>query len=30
MENPRAYDVLIVGAGQAATLLAYKLAAEGM
>jgi len=30
MDNPRAYDVLIVGGGQAGIPLAYKLAAEGM
>src|SRR5215217_9087604 len=30
MENPSAYDVLIVGGGQACIPLAYKLAAEGM
>jgi pyruvate/2-oxoglutarate dehydrogenase complex dihydrolipoamide dehydrogenase (E3) component len=30
MENPRAFDVLIVGGGQAGIPLAYKLAAEGM
>ena len=30
MDNSRAYDVLIVGGGQAGIPLAYKLAAEGM
>ncbi len=30
MDNLRAYDVLIVGGGQAGIPLAYKLAAEGM
>jgi pyruvate/2-oxoglutarate dehydrogenase complex dihydrolipoamide dehydrogenase (E3) component len=30
MDNARAYDVLIVGGGQAGIPLAYKLAAEGM
>jgi len=30
MDNPRTYDVLIVGGGQAGIPLAYKLAAEGM
>jgi len=30
MNNARAYDVLIVGGGQAGIPLAYKLAAEGM
>lgn len=30
MDNPGAYDVLIVGGGQAGIPLAYKLAAEGM
>lgn len=30
MENPIAYDVLIVGGGQAGVPLAHKLAAEGM
>jgi pyruvate/2-oxoglutarate dehydrogenase complex dihydrolipoamide dehydrogenase (E3) component len=30
MENSRAYDVLVVGGGQAGIPLAYKLAAEGM
>jgi len=30
MDNPSAYDVLIVGGGQAGIPLAYKLAAEGM
>ena len=30
MDNPRAYDVLVVGGGQAGIPLAYKLAAEGM
>ena len=30
MDYPRAYDVLIVGGGQAGIPLAYKLAAEGM
>src|SRR5215217_7369390 len=30
MDNPRTYDVLVVGGGQAGIPLAYKLAAEGM
>jgi pyruvate/2-oxoglutarate dehydrogenase complex dihydrolipoamide dehydrogenase (E3) component len=30
MDNPRTYDVLIVGGGQAGIPLAYKLAAEGI
>lgn len=30
MDDPRSYDVLIVGGGQAGIPLAYKLAAEGM
>ena len=29
MDNPRTYDVLVVGGGQAGIPLAYKLAAEG-
>src|ERR671916_3033381 len=30
MDNPRTFDVLIVGGGQAGIPLAYKLAAEGI
>ena len=30
MDNPRTYNVLVVGGGQAGIPLAYKLAAEGM